>query len=150
MANPNPPAPIKPGESRNPKGSSKKARSNAAIRKQLEALLPLAIDQLQIKITQGDTVAIKLLLERTMPSYRQSDRAIKLPEFEDAPMDQWPKLTMSYLAKGKITPMEAKTLAELYSWVAKSKDESEFAQFLRRIDAGEPAVAVAQDLAQAA
>jgi hypothetical protein len=120
------------------------------MRKRLEAMLPKALDKLEEKIEEGDSVALKLLLERTLPTYKQTDKAVKLPELENAPLDQWPNLIMGYLAKGKITPEQGKLFAELHGWVMKGKEMNEFSEFLRRVGEGEPALAVAESLAEAA
>jgi hypothetical protein len=108
--------PFQKGESGNPNGRKEGSRNKATLIAQAlldgeaEALTRKVIDQ----ALEGDTVCLRVCLERLVPPRKDAPVNISLPKVASA--CDLPKATgvlLQAVAKGKLTPGEAHTLASI-------------------------------------
>lgn len=106
---------FKKGQSGNPAGKPKGARNRATmaaetlLEGEAENLTRKAIE----KALEGDTVALKLCLDRILPRKKEAPIFFKLPKFQTA--SDLPKITEALLkavSVGEILPHQAQSLAE--------------------------------------
>lgn len=105
---------FKKGQSGNPNGKPKGARNKATLA--MEALLDgeaEAITRKAIeKAKEGDMVAIRLCLERILPTVKSRPIEIDLPPIESAQDIQGAQgAVIAAMANGEITPDDASTIA---------------------------------------
>ena len=106
--------PFRPGQSGNPDGRPKGSRNKATLA--MEALLDgeaEAITRKAIeKALEGDMTAIRLCLERILPTIKSRPIEIDLPPVETAQDIQAAHgAVIAAMAKGEITPDDAGTIA---------------------------------------
>lgn len=76
---------FKPGQSGNPNGRPKGTPDRrTTLLRELEGDLPALIDALKQKALEGDTQALKLLLDRLLPIRKATHEAVELPQLADA------------------------------------------------------------------
>lgn len=107
--------PFEPGQSGNPAGKAKGTRN--ATTRALEALLDgeaAALTRKAIELAQdGDTVALRLCLDRLLPVRKDRPIAFALPPIETT--DDLPKATgavVAAVAAGELTPTEAAEISK--------------------------------------
>ncbi|KAA0122857.1 hypothetical protein CIW48_15560 [Methylobacterium sp. P1-11] len=106
---------FRPGQSGNPAGKAKGTRNATTLA--LEALLDgeaAALTRKAIELAQeGDTVALRLCLERILPARKDRPIAFALPPI--ATTDDLPKATgaiVAAVAAGELTPAEAAEISK--------------------------------------
>jgi hypothetical protein len=129
--------PFKPGQSGNPAGKPKGARHNATLLAE-HLLTGEAADLTRVVIDlakKGNVPALRLCLERILPSPRDRPVMFQLP-FLDSAADA-SKATgaiVAAVAKGELTPLEAADLARLVEVHVKAIEAGEFERRLRLLE----------------
>lgn len=105
-----------PGQSGNPSGRPKGARNRST--KALEAIFEGEAEALTRKAIEmaleGDTVALRMCMDRLMPVRKDRPITFTLPEIESAAdLTKATKALMQGVADGEITPSEAAELSKL-------------------------------------
>ena len=108
--------PFKPGQSGNPNGRPKGARNRATIA--AEALLDGEADALTRKAIElamaGDTIALRLCLERVLPPRKDRPVSVALPTVESADdAAQAASAVLTAVATGNLTLSEGSGMMEL-------------------------------------
>jgi len=126
------------GTSGNPKGRPKGARHKATLA--MEALLAGEAEGLTRKAVElakeGDTVALRLCLDRLMPVRKDRPVLFALPEIKTAA--DLPRATSALLAAvaaGDLTPSEASELGKLVDAHVRAVETAEFANRLAALEA---------------
>ena len=103
---------FKPGQSGNPDGRPKGSKDK---RTALRELLQPHAEELVTKVVElakgGDTIALRLCLERLIPAYRASDCLITLVDIEGTLTEKGEKI-ISAMGNGEVTPSDASTERE--------------------------------------
>jgi hypothetical protein len=126
--------PFQPGNPGRPKGARHKATLAA------EALLDGEAEGLTRKALEmalaGDTVALRLCLDRILPPRRERPIRFKLPQLQ-SPFDAAAAIAAvaAAVADGNLTPSEAGELSKLVDAYVKALAASDFDQRLRAIEA---------------
>jgi Family of unknown function (DUF5681) len=132
--------PWKPGQSGNPKGRAAGSRNKASliaealIGGQTEALARKAISL----ALAGDTIALRLCLERILPVARERPCSFKLPRLETC-TDATAALGLvaEGLASGKLLPHEAESLSNIVVSFVKTIEASTFEERLAALERGD-------------
>ena len=97
--------PWKKGQSGNPKGRKPGSGEVAKLRAALKPHLPAVLKKLAAQAKEGDVQAIKLLLERTVPPYKQTTEPVIIAALADAetPTDK-AKAVIDAIADGQLPP----------------------------------------------
>ena len=135
--------PWKPGQSGNPKGRAAGSRNKASLI--AEALISGQTEELTRKAISlalaGDTVALRLCLERILPAARERPCSFKLPRLETC-ADATTALGMiaGGMASGKLLPHEAESLSNVVASFAKTIEATELETRLAALEKanGEP------------
>lgn len=125
---------FKRGQSGNPKGRPRGRGEVAAIREKLAANLQEIIDQLIDKAKGGDMQAIRLLLDRTVPTLRADDNAIEVDLPTDGTLSDQGEAIIRAAALGKITPAQASAMTNALAGVARIKEVSELEERIRKLE----------------
>lgn len=127
----------KPGQSGNPRGKPKGCRDHAT--RAAEALLEGEAETLTRQAValalEGDTVALRLCLERIIPARRDATLRMDLPPIEgvaDVPAALC--ALVAAVADGSLTPSEAQGLAGLVSQAGRAWEATEFEARLRALE----------------
>src|SRR5690242_16581472 len=117
------------GQSGNPAGKPKGARHRVTLA--AEALLDGEAEGLSRKAVelalQGDTVALRLCLERILPPRKDRPAPVRLPTLETAAdAAQATAAIVQAVAAGELTPSEATELSKLVEIFARTLEVSEF------------------------
>ena len=115
--------PFKPGQSGNPNGRPKGARNRATLA--AEALLDGEADALTRKAIElamaGDTMALRLCLERVLPPRKDRPIALSIPPIESADdAAQAASAVLAAVAAGQITLSEGSGMVELIKACART------------------------------
>lgn len=128
---------FKPGESGNPKGRPQGSRNSASIAAQ--ALLDGEAQALTRRAVEmalaGDTTALRLCLERLLPTKRERTVELKLPTVAGAA--DLPKATralLSAVARGELSPGEAEKLAGIVSAHGKALELADLEERLAELE----------------
>ncbi len=119
---------FKPGQSGNPAGKPKGARNRATLA--IEALLDGEAEALTRKAIeralQGDSLALKLCLERLLPPRRDRAAPFDLPSLKEAAdcRDAFAAIVAA-TAEGELTPSEGTTMAKLVAGFAAVDDATD-------------------------
>jgi hypothetical protein len=119
----------RPGESGNPRGAARGSRHKASLL--AESLLDGETQQLTRKAIDlaltGDTVALRLCLERILPPVRERPCSFKLPKLETL-NDASKALAMviAGVSTGELLPSEGESLSIVINSFMKSIELSEF------------------------
>jgi hypothetical protein len=128
---------FKPGESGNPKGKPKGTLHKATRAAQelldgeVEAITRKAID----KALEGDSIALRLCLERLIPPRKDRPLAVKLPRVKGAA--DLPKTLRAILeaaAAGEITPGEGQALTAMLESYRKGLELLELEARISRLE----------------
>ena len=128
---------FQPGQSGNPAGRPNGSRNKASVAAdalldgEAEALTRKAID---LALT-GDTVALRLCMERICPPRRDRPIKIKMPRM-DTPQDVLRAIAtvVSAVGRGAITPSEGQALASLIETQRKAIETVEIEQRLAAVE----------------
>jgi len=130
--------PFQPGQSGNPDGRPKGARNAATVA--AEALLDGEAEALTRKCVElakeGDTVALRLCLERILPARKSRSVAFDLPDLHQA-ADLVPAFAavVQAMASGTIAPDEAMTVAGVLEMKRKAIETVDIERRLAAIEA---------------
>ncbi len=130
--------PFQPGQSGNPAGKPKGARHKATLLAQAllegeaEALARKAVDL----ALAGDTVALRLCLERLVPPIKERAVNAALPDIL-VPGDVVKAMAavLAQVAKGKLTPGEGQELARIIEVAGKSIEREQLEQRIAALEA---------------
>lgn len=130
--------PFQPGQSGNPAGKPKGARHKATLLAQAllegeaEALARKAVDL----ALAGDTVALRLCLERLVPPIKERAVNAALPRIL-VPGDVVKAMAalLAQVAKGKLTPSEGQELARIIEAAGKSIEREQLEQRIAALEA---------------
>lgn len=129
--------PFEAGKSGNPAGRAAGNRTRASLA--MEALLEGEAESITRKVIEmaqdGDTVALRLCLDRLMPARKDRPITFVLPEIATA--DDLAKATSALLAgvsSGEITPSEATELSKLVDAHVKAIEAGDFAARLTALE----------------
>ncbi len=128
---------FKPGQSGNPGGRPKGARNRATIA--AEQLLEGEAEQLTRKAIdlakQGDTTALRLCIERILPTRKDRPVSFDLPRIETvADSVRAAAAIASAVADGELTPMEAAELSKVVDGYTRAVETADFAARLVRLE----------------
>ena len=102
---------FKKGQSGNPKGRSKNSGKIANLRALLEPFAPELVAKAKELALDGDTVALRLCLERLVPAIKVKDDHLVIKGLKgDASLTEQGQAIIDSLAKGEVTPSEAASL----------------------------------------
>jgi len=113
---------FKAGQSGNPKGKPKGALNKATIvaQKLLDGEAQTIAQKAVDLAKEGNPVALRLCLERLLPPRKDRPMALSLPKVEEAAdIPKALSAVLAAVAKGEITPAEARDLAGLVESVRK-------------------------------
>lgn len=126
------------GQSGNPAGRAKGTRNRTTIA--LEALLEGEAEAITRKAVEmalaGDTVALRLCMERLIPARKDRPIRFQLPEI-NGPKDltRASAALLAAVAAGDITPSEAAELSRLIDAHVKAVEAADFAERLATLEA---------------
>lgn len=130
---------FKPGQSGNPAGKAKGTRNHTT--RALEALLDgeaEALTRRAIELAQdGDTVALRLCLDRLLPPRKDRPITFDLPPVETT--DDLPKATgaiVSAVAAGELTPSEAAEISKTLDVHVRAIEATDLHKRLARLEEG--------------
>ena len=129
--------PFEPGKSGNPAGKPAGARHKATIA--AEALLDGEAEGLTRKAVEmalaGDTVALRMCLERVVPARKDRPVSFSLPEIETAAdAVKASAALLRAVAAGDVTPGEASELGKLIESHARVLEVTELEQRMERLE----------------
>ena len=132
--------PFQKGQSGNPKGRPKGARNKATLA--MESLLDGEAEALTRRAVEmalgGDTVALRLCMERIMPARKDRHITFDLPKLATAgDLVKARAALVEAVAKGQITPSEAGELSKLVEGCAKALDLHDIQQRLDKLEAAQ-------------
>ena len=107
---------FKPGQSGNPKGrpQGSKHRATLAAQKLLDGEAQAITRKAIEKALEGDSIALRLCLERLIPIRREQPLTLKLPKIKGAAdLPKALEAVMEAVAQGEITPGEGQTVAAM-------------------------------------
>ena len=127
-----------PGQSGNPSGRPKGSRNRST--KALEAIFEGEAEALTRKAIEmaleGDTVALRMCMDRLMPVRKDRPITFTLPEIETAAdLTKATKALMQGVADGEITPSEAAELSKLVDAHVKAVEVQDVATRLAALEA---------------
>jgi hypothetical protein len=129
--------PYKPGESGNPRGKTKGTRHRTTLAAQ--ALLEGEAETLSRKAIElalaGDTVALRLCLDRILPARRARISLPLPPVTTAADVTAALAVIVAAVGSGEIAPDEAQSLAGVIEAARKSLEMIELEQRLARLEA---------------
>jgi hypothetical protein len=125
------------GQSGNPRGRPMGSRNNATLaceallEGQAEALTQKAVDM----ALAGDTVALKICIDRIYPARKDRPVTFPLPPINTArdAADVMSSI-MNAVAAGQLTPADASEISKVVACTVKSFEAAEYADSLARID----------------
>lgn len=130
---------FQPGKSGNPAGRPAGSRNKATLA--IEALLDGEAEALTRKAVgmalEGDTVALRLCMDRICPPRKDSPISFKMPpvsNVSDAALVM--RSVMEEVAMGSISPGEAKAVSEVLECYRRLVETSEFEYRLKALEAG--------------
>ncbi len=122
----------KPGQSGNPAGKRPGTGKINKLRAVLSKELPEVLDALIAKAKEGDTGAIKLVLERTVPALRPVDTATPLNLPAEGGLADQGRAVLAALAAGQLPVNQAASILQGLGNLAKLVELDELT---RRIEA---------------
>ncbi len=109
----------KPGQSGNPTGKKPGTGKIDKLRAVLAKELPEVLDALVTKAKEGDTGAIKLILERTVPALRPVDAATPLNLPAGGGLAEQGRAVLAALAAGQLPVNQASSILQGLGSLAK-------------------------------
>src|SRR4051812_41800808 len=131
---------FKPGQSGNPAGKAKGTRHRATLA--AEALLDGEAEALTRKAVElaksGDTVALRLCLDRILPARKDRHIPFSLPKLQTgADAVQATAALVQAVAAGELTPSEAAELSKLVESFSKAVELFDLEQRLEALEAAQ-------------
>lgn len=125
---------FQPGTSGNPKGRPKGSRNkNKRLLEALEDDLPQLIEATKKRALQGDTAALRLLLERLIPAKKSESSTIAIRNLKRTKtLTEKANVIMDAIANGKIPPDIGTSLIAALGNTAKI---TELDELIRRVEA---------------
>jgi hypothetical protein len=128
---------FKPGQSGNPDGRPKGARNRATIA--AETLLDGEADALTRKAIelakQGDTTALRLCIERILPTRKDRPVSFDMPRIERVADSVTAVAAIATaVADGELTPMEAAELSKVVDGYTRAMETADLAARLMRLE----------------
>src|SRR5262245_17738907 len=128
---------FKPGQSGNPDGRPKGARNRATVA--AERLLDGEADALTRKAIElakdGDTTALRLCIERILPTRKDRPIAFDMPRIETvADSVKAAAAIASAVADGELTPMEATELSKVVDGYTRAVEATDLAARVLRLE----------------
>ena len=129
--------PFEPGKSGNPKGKPRGTRSRyTRYRAALEKDLPVLLEVAKKHAMAGDRVAMKLLLERTMPAMKRTSAPVRILGFDSATtMTEKAEAVLDAVAVGIIPADLGSQLIQAVNHLGQLKAIDEFEQRLQQLEA---------------
>ena len=131
--------PFKKGQSGNPNGRSQGSRNKVSLA--VDELLDGEAEKLTRKAIElameGDTVALRLCLERLCPPRKERPISCKLPKLEDtSDLVAGISALIGAVANGELTPGEGQALASLIEAQRRTLETEDIEQRLVALEAG--------------
>ena len=117
--------PWAPGRSGNPRGRAPGSGKIDKLRAALSKELPEVLETLVAQAKAGDTGAIKLILERTVPALRPVDAATPLNLPPEAGLAEQGRAVLAALAAGQLPVNQATGILQSLGSLAKLKELEE-------------------------
>jgi hypothetical protein len=134
------PAAFKPGQSGNPKGRPRGARSRTTVA--VEALLEGQAERLTQKAVElalaGNVVALRLCLERIAPPMRERPVHLDAPASSLQDLPQAMAELLGAVASGELTPGEAERVARVAGVYVQALEAQEFEARLSALEEQTP------------
>lgn len=104
-----PPHAWKPGESGNPKGKPPGSGELQKLRAAMGKRLPAILQAMTARALEGDPVAARLILERTLPALKPTElpQMVKLP---DGTLAEQGRAVLAAVASGELAPSQGVAL----------------------------------------
>ena len=127
---------FKPGKSGNPNGKPRGAKSKYTLmRDALANDLPQLLDATKNAALSGDMVAMRLLLERTLPPHKAATAPVLLPELEQADtLTDYARTIIHATGRGELPPDIAAQLLGALGNVAKLTEIDEIERRLNELE----------------
>ena len=127
--------PYKPGESGNPKGKPKGAKSKFTKFRELlephaEELFGKAVEMAM----NGDATAMRLCVERLVPAYRAASNTINLPKMKGTPTEQ-AQAALEAMANGELTLDDANGVLTAITQTTKIKEIDDLEKRISALEA---------------
>jgi hypothetical protein len=128
---------FKPGESGNPRGRPRGSSKVSKYRAMLEPHADAVIEAVVQKALDGDVAAMRLILERLVPSLKSRDLPSPLPALDSGTsLAQQGYAVLAEVSAGRLTPSEASSLLKALGDQAKV---IEITDLIKRVEALEAA-----------
>jgi hypothetical protein len=131
--------PFEKGKSGNPKGRPRGAGSVSALRSQIAEHVPDIVKQLIDKALAGDMLAVRMLLDRALPTLRSEENAVTVALPTGTMVEQGDAI-MRAAAAGEITPAQASALTGALASMARIKEVSELEERIAALEAAKEPV----------
>lgn len=130
-----PPKPWKPGQSGNPRGRPPGRGQSAQFREALSGKLPAILDKLVQLATEGDVQAIKLILDRTLPSIKPVEQTVELalPDV-GATLARQAQDVLASVSRGELAPGTAAQIVGAIGQVSKIVETDELAKRIELLE----------------
>lgn len=116
--------PWQKGQSGNPTGRKPGTGKVERLRKKLESHVPEVLDTLASKAKEGDTTAIKLLLDRVMPALKPKEQPVSVPLVGDTLTDVG-ETVLRAAGAGAFAPGQASQLVSAVVGLARVREMDE-------------------------
>lgn len=128
---------FKPGESGNPQGKPKGAKSKYTLmREALADDLPQLLEATKAAALAGDMTAMRLLLERTLPPHKAAAAPVSLPELDQAnTLTDYARAILSATSRAELPPDVAAQLLAALGNVAKLAEIDEIERRITELEA---------------
>jgi hypothetical protein len=127
--------PFKKGQSGNPAGRRKnRVYRSEALRKIVERDGPALVQKAIALALEGDTVALKLMIDKILPNPKPYMPTTVLPVQGATPADTARKIA-HHMAEGRITPEQAGAMMNTVAQMVQIVESSEIEQRLRDLEA---------------
>ena len=123
----------KPGESGNAKGRKPGLTARGKFRKQVESALPEIVANVLQSALAGDMQAVKLILDRTIPTLKQTDEHVKLAL--PALLAPAGEVVIQAMADGSVSPAQAQSVMAVLSGQRALVEQTEVLQRLEAVEA---------------
>ncbi|OTP72375.1 DUF5681 domain-containing protein [Caballeronia sordidicola] len=130
--------PFEKGKSGNPKGRPRGTGSVSALRAQIAEHVPDIVKQLIDKALAGDMLAVRMLLDRALPTLRSEENAVTVALPTGTMVEQGDAI-MRAAAAGEITPAQASALTGALASLARIKEVSELEERIAALEAAKEA-----------
>ena len=125
---------FKKGQSGNPRGRPKGiVDRRTELRKLLNPHSKDVVNKVVEKALEGDTTAMKLCMDRLIPTIRSSDQSVSIKVTEGSLTDCGDQVVSSML-DGKLTPDEAKDLLRAIKMQANIREFEDLEQRLQKLE----------------